>query len=243
VLFDLANGGDKAWGASPPYETLARHACDNAGRYFALGSAGAGYGATTVTLRGGLGSASVRLDGGIVVGALAAVNAVGTVTIGDGPHFWSAPFEVDDEFGGLGFPSPWPEAAAEVRLKGGPREATTLAIVATNARLTRGQAHRVAVMAQSGLTRAIYPAHTPLDGDAVFALSTGEVALEGDAIQAVAALGTIAGNTLARAIARGIYEAAESPPCWLGPPAHRTRFPRRRAAPLQATGAQPTGLN
>lgn len=242
VLFDLANGGDKAWGPSPPYEALARHACENAGAEFALGSAGAGYGATTVSLRGGLGSASVALDNGIVVGALVAVNAVGAVTIGDSAHFWAAPFEIGDEFGGLGLPSPWPAGGTEVHLKGGPREATTLAIVATNALLSKREAHRLAVMAQGGLTRAIYPAHTPLDGDAVFALATGAIPLA-DPVRDLARLGAIAGNTLARAIARSVYEAAEAPSFWLGPPAHRTRFARACPAGAQARGVQTGRLN
>ena len=223
VLFDLLNGGDKNWGPSPPYESLARKACDCAAPEFAIGSAGAGFGATTVNLRGGLGSASQTLPGGIVVGALVAANPVGSVTVGAGPHFWAAPFEVDGEFAGLGFPNPLPSDALDVRLKGGPGQATTIAIVATNARLTKPEVHRLAVMAQTGLARAIYPVHTPLDGDAVFAAATGEVALA-DPIYGLAQLGAAAANVLARAVARGIYEAAAAPGFWTGPPAYRTRF-------------------
>lgn len=223
ILFDLLNGGDKAWGPSPPYEALARQACDAAASNFALGSAGAGYGATTATLRGGLGSASEGLDGDLVAGALAAVNAAGSVTIGDTGHFWAAPFEQAGEFGGRGFPAAISSPDLVPRLKGGPRESTTLAIVATNARLTKPQCHRLAVMAQTGLARAIYPVHTPLDGDVVFALATGEVALAPEP-GALARLGAAAANCLARAIARGVYEAAAAPPGWTGPAAWRTRF-------------------
>ena len=224
ILFDLLNGGDKDWGPSPPYERLARAACEAARRDFALGSAGAGYGATTATFRGGLGSASFVLEGGLVVGALVAANPVGSVTVGDTQHFWAAPFEQEGEFGGLGLPSPIPADAARPRLKGGPQQNTTIAIVATNARLTKPEAHRLAVMAQTGLARAILPVHTPLDGDTVFALATGEVALTGGA-RGLARLGSAAADTLARAIARAIYEAAAAPPFWTGPPAWRTRFP------------------
>src|SRR6185295_17536093 len=145
--------------------SLGRKACEAAAPDFAIGSAGAGFGATTVDLRGGLGSASQTLPAGIVVGALVAANPVGSVTVGDGRHFWAAPFEVSGEFGDLGFPNPLPADALDVRLKGGPGQATTIAIVATNAWLTKPEVHRLAVMAQTGLARAIYPVHTPLDGD------------------------------------------------------------------------------
>ena len=110
---------------------------------------------------------------GLTVGALAAVNAAGSVVIGGGPWFWAAPFEQDAEFGGLGLPAPMPPDALRHRTKGGQRESTTLVVVATDAALTKAQAKRLAVMAQTGLARAIYPVHTPLDGDVVFAAATG----------------------------------------------------------------------
>jgi L-aminopeptidase/D-esterase-like protein len=223
VLFDLLNGGNKNWGPSPPYEGLARHACNLAGEAFALGSAGAGFGATTVTLRGGLGSASEMLAKGVVVGALVAVNAVGSATIGSSAHFWAGAFERDGEFGGLSLPAQMPDDALALRFKGGPSQATTIAVVATNARLTRPQAYRVAVMAHAGLARALYPMHTPLDGDTVFAVSTGEIELS-DSIRGMAEIGSVAANVLARAVARGVYEAAATPGNWAGPPAWRTRF-------------------
>ena len=235
VLFDLGNGGDKAWGMDPPYARLALAACEAAGSQFSLGSAGAGYGATTATLRGGLGSSSSRLDDGVVVGALVAANPVGTVTVGNSPHFWAAAFERDGEVGGHGIGHVWTDDAITIRMKGGQVQgtadmpghsgtSTTIAVVATNARLDKAECHRLAVMAQTGMARAVYPVHTPLDGDAVFALSTGDI----DAPMTHASrarIGAEAANCLSRAIARAVYEADAAPPGWVGPPAYRTRFP------------------
>ena len=104
IMFDLLNGGDKNWGRYPPYRDLGFEAAKAAATDFALGSAGAGLGATTATLKGGVGSASAVTADGITVGALAVVNAVGTTVIGNGPHFWAAAFEQGKEFGGRGFP-------------------------------------------------------------------------------------------------------------------------------------------
>jgi L-aminopeptidase/D-esterase-like protein len=132
------------------------------------------------------------------------------MTIGDGPHFWAAPFEQGKEFGGLGWPATIPPAALEFRSKGVARENTTLAVVATDAKLTKGQAKRLAIMAQTGLSRAIYPVHTPLDGDLVFAAATGQKPLA-DPVFSLSELGMAAANVLARAIARGIYEATVLP--------------------------------
>ena len=172
ILFDLLNGGDKNWDRYPPYRDLGYQAAAAAGIAFALGSVGAGLGATTVNLKGGLGSASAVCDG-FTVGALAAVNAAGSVVIGDGPWFWAAPFERDGEYGGLGLPPSLPAGGLDSVTKANPRTSTTLAVVATDAVLTKAEAKRLAVMAQTGLARAIYPVHTPLDGDIVFAVSTG----------------------------------------------------------------------
>jgi L-aminopeptidase/D-esterase-like protein len=220
ILFDLLNGGDKKWGRFPPYRDLGYQAAENAAETFALGNAGAGYGATLVNLKGGLGSASTRTPQGFTVGAIAAVNAVGAVTIGDTGHFWAAPFEQDGEFGGRGLPSPFPRNAFDARIKGGPPQSTTPAIVATDAALTKAQCKRLAMMAQAGMTRAIYPIHTPLDGDVVFAVSTGAKPLA-DPLVDLTMLGTVAANVLARAIARGVYEARALPfkdalPDWRG---------------------------
>jgi D-aminopeptidase len=205
ILFDLLNGGDKNWGRFPPYRDLAYAATASAGETFALGSAGAGLGATTVNLRGGLGSASARL-GGITVGALAAINAAGSITVGDGAQFWAAPFEQNGEFGGHGFPQQMPPDALVPRTKGAPASNTTLVVVATDAILTKAQAKRLAVMAQNGLSRAVYPVHTPLDGDVVFTAATGVYPLP-DPRFGFTQLGALAANVVARAIARGVYEA------------------------------------
>jgi L-aminopeptidase/D-esterase-like protein len=206
VLFDMTNGGDKKWGRFPPYRDLGYAAAAAAGAEFALGTAGAGYGATTVNLKGGLGSASAVTRGGYTVGAIVAVNACGSVTVGAGKHFWAAPFELGAEFGGHGFPAKVPSDALIPRTKGQPGENTTIALVATDAALTKAQAKQLAVMAQDGFARAIYPAHTPLDGDTVFAAATGAKSLH-DPVFGVSEIGATAANVLARAIARGVYEA------------------------------------
>jgi L-aminopeptidase/D-esterase-like protein len=228
ILFDLLNGGDKAWGRFPPYRELGYEAARNAGRDFALGSSGAGLGATTVNLKGGLGSAS-EACGSFMVGALAAVNAAGSAVVGDGPWFWAAPFERAGECGGRGFPTPLPAGALDPVTKAAPRVSTTLAVVATDAALTKAEARRLAVMAQTGLARAIYPVHTPLDGDVVFAAATGCRPLD-DPLLDLAALGSAAANCLARAVARGVYAATALPfagalPSW------RDRFAREGDLP------------
>jgi L-aminopeptidase/D-esterase-like protein len=206
VLFDLLNGGAKDWGRFPPYRDFGYAAAAAAALDFTLGSVGAGAGATTANCKGGIGSASAQAADGCIVGALAAVNAVGAVTVGDGPWFWAAPFEVDGEFGGRGLPGSFSPRMLEPRMKGATPENTTLVVVATDATLTKAQANRLAVMAQSGLSRAIYPVHSPLDGDIVFAASTGRRPLA-DPLHGLSALGTLAANVVARAIARGVYEA------------------------------------
>ena len=210
AIFDLLAAGDKDWGRYPPYRELAYAAAAAAAGSFALGSVGAGMGATTADLKGGLGSASATTADGVTVGALAVVNAVGSVVIGGGPCFWAAPFEREAEFGGRGFPAPVPPDALIPRTKGAARESTTLAVVATDAVLTKAQAERLAVMAQTGLARAIYPVHTPLDGDILFAAATGHKPLA-DPLRALSALGAAAANTVARAVARAIYEASALP--------------------------------
>jgi L-aminopeptidase/D-esterase-like protein len=224
ILFDLNNGGDKDWGRFPPYRELGYRAAQAASRAFALGSAGAGFGAQTSTLRGGLGSASA-LDGesGRFVGALVAVNAFGSATVGEGPHFWAAPFEVGAEFGGLGLPSPLMPEVLRPTLKRGLLEHTTIAVVAADAKLTKPQAKRLAVMAQDGLARALHPAHTPLDGDIVFAAGTGHHPLTNPPMD-LARLGTLAGLVIVRAIARAVYLAGSSAGLDRMPPAWTDRF-------------------
>jgi len=225
ILFDLGNGGAKDWDTNP-YPALGRAALEAAGVEFALGTAGAGTGATLHGLKGGLGSASAVLEaGGFTVGALVAVNAVGAATVADGPEFWAAPWELGDEFGGLGLPARF-APAAEARPGKTPGAATTLAIVATDAALSQAEATRLAVAAHDGIGRALVPAHTPLDGDLVFAVSTGRRAL-GDPVADLFRLGHAAAACLARAIARGVYlarpAAGDSLPAWSARFAGRAR--------------------
>jgi D-aminopeptidase len=221
VVFDVANGGDKRWGRFAPYRDLGYAAAAAAGTNFALGSGGAGFGATTANFKGGLGSASAETPGGVRVAALAVVNAVGSVTVGDGPWFWAAPFETSGEFGGRGLPPSFTPSMLAMRLKGAAAataaENTTLAVVVTDAILTKPQARRLAMIAQTGFARAIYPVHAPLDGDVLFAAATCEKPI--DPLVGLTELGMIAANTVARAIARGVYEATALPfpgalPAW-----------------------------
>ena len=213
IVFDLLNGGDKAWGRFAPYRDLGYAAATAAATDFALGNAGAGHGATTANFKGGLGSASAATSGGVKVAALAVVNAVGTVTVGDGPWFWAAPFEIGNEFGGRGLPRQFTPGMLEMRIKGGAAatsvENTTLAVVVTDAILTKPQAKRLAMIAQTGFARAIYPVHAPLDGDVLFAAATCEKPI--DPLFGLTELGMVAANVVARAIARGVYEAAALP--------------------------------
>ncbi len=147
------------------------------------------------------------------VAAIASVNAVGSVNVGDGPWFWAAPFEQNGEFGGRGLPPSFTPDMLAMRLKGGPAataiENTTLAIVVTDAILTKPQVKRLAMIAQTGFARAIYPVHAPLDGDIVFAAATGEKTV--DPLYGLTELGAVAANVIARAIARGVYEAKALP--------------------------------
>jgi D-aminopeptidase len=209
ILFDLLSGGAKEWERYPPYRELGYQAANSANADCALGSVGAGLGANTVNLKGGIGSASEIADG-ITIGALAAVNAAGSVTIGDSRYFWAAPFEREKEFGGAGLPASIPPAALEPRFKGSAGANTTLVVVATDAILSKAQARRIAVMAQTGVARAIYPVHTPLDGDVLFAAATGKKELS-EPLHAIARLGAVAANVTARAIARAVYEATALP--------------------------------
>lgn len=209
ILFDLLNGGDKSWEDSP-YPALGQQAYAAAGPRFELGTAGAGTGAMTARWKGGLGSASAVLEDGTTVGALVAVNALGSVTAPSG-QFWAAPWEMEAEFGGLGLGGPFEpghEPVPQKRLG----EATTIAIVATDAALDKAALTRMAVAAHDGLARAILPSHTPFDGDLVFAVSTGRRA--GDPFR----LGHAAACVLARAVARAVFEATPAPndlqPCW-----------------------------
>lgn len=211
VLFDLLNGGDKNWGRYPPYRELGYVAAASAGATagsgeYPLGSVGAGTGATTVNFKSGIGSASTVTEDQFTVAALAAVNAAGSAVVGDGPWFWAAPFERDAEFGGRGFPRVVPPEALLPRTKHAVGSSTTLVVVVTDAALTKAQVQRIAMMAQDGFARAIMPVHTPLDGDLIFAAATGRKPLN-DPVFELLRLGAAAAQTVARAIARGVYAA------------------------------------
>lgn len=205
ILFDLVNGGDKDWGRFSPYRDLGYAAARAAkAGEFALGSVGAGTGAATATIKGGLGAASAVSASGHRVSAIVVVNALGSPLIGDGPHFWAAPFEEGDEFGGLGWPARMLPDDTALRLKSRPQPSTTIGLVLTDAALSKPQARRLAVMAHDGLARAVLPAHAPMDGDTIFAASTGIVPL-GDAVGDLTAIGHAAAAVFARAVARGVY--------------------------------------
>jgi D-aminopeptidase len=224
VIFDLGLGGATDWSNDSPWWHLGRSASSSASTSFSLGTAGAGYGATTANFKGGLGSASAKTRDGFLVGAIVVVNAVGTVVPGEGPKFWAGLDERDGEFGAHGAPT---EVGLGERLQQIKKEAsslsnTTIGIVATDAVLTKAEARRVSVMAHDGIARAIRPSHAPLDGDLVFAAATG-VAGRAPDIQQLSNIGDVAAQCLARAIARGVYEAVALP--FSGsPPAFRDRF-------------------
>lgn len=221
ILFDLLNGGEKDW-ADNPYRALGRAAYETADTDFDLGTFGAGTGALTAMLKGGLGSASFVLDSGVTVGALVAANPMGCVTTPGQRHFWAAPFEMAGEFGGLG-PDPAtglgrnPDSAKlrAMQARMAERANTTIAIVATDATLTKAQCQRLAIAAHDGIGRAIVPAHSPMDGDLVFALSTDTHPVAEDALVEI---GHAAALCLSRAIARAVYLACPARgdllPCW-----------------------------
>ena len=227
ILFDLLNGGNKEWGRTPPFFRLGMEAADRAGSPLRLGTVGAGYGATVAGLKGGLGSASAKTASGHTVAALVAVNAVGSPLIGDGPHFWAAPYERDGEFGSLGWPATIASADLAPRMKGtaSPAANTTIGMIVTDAVLDPQQAKRVALAAHDGYARALRPAHTPLDGDTIFCAATAKKAGAVDVV-ALTDIALTAADVMARAVARGVYEATALPfPGAL--PAWRDRFRAR----------------
>ncbi len=215
-LFDLTNGGNKDWGEVPPYRQMGLKACDQVAKNFSLGNHGAGLGALAGIYKGGVGSASAIFNG-LTVGALAVVNSFGSPVIPGTGAFWAAPFECEGEFGGTGridfelsSELQTPESltkASRLRSSAQAGQNTSLCVVATDAILTPAQARRMAIMASDGMARALRPVHTPYDGDVVYVLSTGQKALEDPHPLALSSLGTIAADTTARAIVRGVYEA------------------------------------
>jgi len=209
ILFDLVNGGDKDWGEEAPYRALGRKAAAKASRDFALGNAGAGFGASAGAYKGGLGSASAVTDDGLTIGAVVAVNSVGSPLIPGTDVFWSFPFEQNGEFGGRRLKKNIaPDLDLPPDMKGArPMENTTIAIVAIDADVSRVELQRIAIMAADGFARALRPVHTPFDGDLVFAVSTAKRKLAEPRQLQIMRLGHIAADCLARSIARGVYEA------------------------------------
>lgn len=214
ILFDLAAGGDQSWSENP-YPGLGRAACEAATADCPLGSIGVGTGATTGSLKGGLGSASLTLPSGHRVAALMAANPVGD-TCTPGGHFHAASAEFGMEFGGLG-PDPDPDPATLPTTKLAKGTATTIGIVATDAALDKAALHRLAITAHDGIARAIIPAHSPFDGDLIFALSTAEKPISDPALDPML-IGHAAALCVSRAIARAVYEATpaarDTRPTW-----------------------------
>ena len=206
IIFDLRTGRMQDWGRYPPYRELAFDACGMATATPALGRIGAGTGATTATGPGGIGIASQLLPDGITITAVVVCNAAGSTHVGSSHHFWAAPFEVGNEFGGRGVASPWPDDAHHIRTKAGFKmlQNTTLAAVLTDAQLTNADAQRLAIVAHDGFARAIYPVHTPADGDVVFTLANGRAGRPADDPML---LGVCAANVVSRAIAVAVYSA------------------------------------
>ena len=210
ILYDLANGGNKAWGEAPPYRALGEEAFENRAASFPLGNVGCGLGANAGAHAGGLGSASLRTNDGFTVGAIAGVNCFGSVFMPGTTSFWAWPYELNGEFGGHRPGADYecdPEEWGDAKMNPQPGQNTTIACIATDVALTPAQAQRVSQIALAGFARAIRPVFAPFDGDALFVLSTGRVALEEPTPIQLTRIGELAASTLARAIARGVYEA------------------------------------
>jgi L-aminopeptidase/D-esterase-like protein len=224
VIFDLPVGG---WQCRPTAE-FGYAAAEAAGVDVATGNVGAGVGARAGALKGGIGTASVRLDDiGVTVGAIVAVNAAGNVADPRTGLPWMA--EYIAELNLVAPPAEQVSAFADRDAELSPLT-TTIAVVATDALLSPAACRRVAVAAQDGLARTIRPAHTPLDGDSVFALATGAIEVEpaSDTPAAMSpetklttAVGAAAADCLARAVLAGVL-AAESV---AGIPTYRDMLP------------------
>ncbi len=223
VIFDLPVGG---WSCRPTRE-FGYAAAQKAGAEVGTGTVGAGVGARAGVLKGGVGTASTRLESGVTVGALVVVNSAGNIA----DTATGLPWQTDlvEEFGLTRPPADQVRCYAE-RDREYSVLNTTIAAVATDAALSPAGCRRVAMAAQDGLARAIRPAHTPLDGDTVFALATGAIAVEpppdtpsslSPEMALVTSVGVAAADCLARAILGGVL-AAESV---AGIPAYRDLLP------------------
>jgi L-aminopeptidase/D-esterase-like protein len=208
ILFDLPVGGNPK--IRPTADCGYRAAAAASKAPVTEGTVGAGAGATVGksggpgrSMKAGLGSYSITLPNGLSVGAIVAVNAVGDIIDPDTGKIVAGVRNPDGTFA---------DARTLLRTgQTGPRpragENTTIGLVATNARLTKAQAHRIALMADDGLARAIYPSHTTGDGDTVFALATGLWTGDADVTQ----IGALAADVMARAIVRAATQATGLP--------------------------------
>ena len=208
VLFDLNRGADyippisAVWG-----ENACRAATHNP---VEVGSVGAGTGAWSGNIKGGLGSASFILDSGITVAALVAVNSGGSVIDPATGRPWEIDLQIESEFGRQGKRAVVLPSVADST----PAQNTTIAVVATDAALTKSQAQKVAQMAHDGIARAIRPAHTMFDGDTIFCMATGRQKLPETTgffstpqAQSITDIGHAAANCMARAIISAILKA------------------------------------
>ncbi len=235
VIFDL-NINDKPYvntiGEYSPWRILANKAYKSANTDFILGSFGAGCGATTATLKGGQGSSSwsQTFSNGekYTVGAIVINNAVGNPLLNEGPHFLSAHLEFDNEFGGYGASNDLydnilrakrlPQSIGKTEISNDISSNTVIGVVATDAPLTRTNLKRLAIMAHDGIARSLSPAHTPMDGDTIFSITTSHDIKKQvlDNVD-ILALGSRASDCIARACNRAIYEAeavGNSKPGW-----------------------------
>lgn len=213
ILFDLTIG-DALDPSANPYAHLGKQAVANADCHLAIGNAGAGLGAVAGAYKGGIGSASAVIDDGVTVGALVAVNSVGSPLIPGTDIFWAFALEQGNEFGGRRVRTPDQQISLDLptdskRPPIAPGTNTTLAIVATDAMMPAPELKRVAIMATDGFARALRPVHTLFDGDLLFALTTDRVPISGERRLELTRVGSIAADCVARAIARAVY-AAES---------------------------------
>jgi L-aminopeptidase/D-esterase-like protein len=208
VLFDLGRGPEFIPPITADWGFQACQAA-HAGQITA-GSVGAGTGALSGGIKGGIGTTSQILDSGITVAALVAVNSHGSVINSSSGRPWEIGLEMEGEFGQQGRRSvklPPPSLID-------PSKNTTIGLVATDAVLSKVQAQKVAQMAQDGLARAIRPAHTMFDGDTVFCLSTGKKQLPesngffiGSHAQAISQIGQAAADGMSRAIIHSLLTA------------------------------------
>lgn len=207
ILFDNNNGGDKAWGVSPPFARLGAEALHAADQNTSEGRFGAGYGARAGDHAGGFGMASETV-GGITVCALIAANPVGSPFLPGTrvPHAWI--YEQNNEFGGVAPDTPYRFSdPLDTKLSGpmAPGQNTVIGAVLTDAGLSASDLKRLAIMAQDGIALSVQPSHTPLDGDTLFALSVGDRPLNGPVD--LSWLGAAAARTVARALTRGVLAA------------------------------------